>query len=313
MVTYKISKSEDGKKLHRFLRGAMPGMPLSGLHKMLRVGRVKVNGKKGKPDTLLTEGDELSIYMPQEDFDQMKKSSKKFRGLDVEFDIIHEDEDILIVNKPAGLLTHPDQTEHKNTLINQVLGYLYGKGELDSALFTPSTVNRLDRNTSGLIVIGKNGHSLRRLNEEMRDHKIRKWYLTIVHGELSGEGDVHSSLERDHDRNETRSTQNGEGKEAHTHWRSIIVKSGLSLLEIELISGRTHQIRAHMREIEHPLIGDLKYGGRPVLGLNHQLLHAFRLRLPDGSDFLAPVPVKMAKILAATGFPSTFWRQSAMR
>src|ERR1700730_1191670 len=182
MVTYTISKQENGKKLHRFIRTALPLLPLSGVHKLIRVGRIKVNGRKGKTDTLLSEGDVVSFYMPQEEVDSLKKQPKKLIAVSAEIDVIYEDEHLLLVNKPSGILTHPDVSEHKHTLINQVLAYLHQAGELEQRLFTPATMNRLDRNTSGIIMVGKDADTIRKYNEYIKNHQIGKWYLTLVQG-----------------------------------------------------------------------------------------------------------------------------------
>jgi RluA family pseudouridine synthase len=313
LVTYEISKQENGKKLHRFVRTALPLLPLSGVHKMIRLGRIKVNGRKGKPDTTLVEGDTVTFYMPQEEFDSLKKQPKKFSGVSSQIDVIYEDEHLLLVNKQAGILTHPDQTEHKHTLINQILAYLHKKGELEQRLFTPSTVNRLDRNTSGIVIIGKDADTIRNLNEEIKQRKLGKWYLTIVHGSLTGNGEINQPLVREERSNKThianvsKATRvEAEAKSAHTKYRVIDSNRNYSLVEIELISGRTHQIRAHMKSIGHPLVGDLKYGGRPIKDLRHQLLHAYKVKLADGRIFSAPLPTEFNKILTETGLNFSF-------
>ncbi|UOF90193.1 RluA family pseudouridine synthase [Fodinisporobacter ferrooxydans] len=306
MVTYTITKHEAGKKLHRFVRTALPGLPLSGVHKLIRVGRVKVNGRKGKTDTLLEDGDTIIFYMSQDEFDSLKKQTKKFSGISTEIDIIYEDEHLLLVNKPIGMLTHPDQQEHKHTLINQVLAYLHEQEQLDQRLFTPSTVNRLDRNTSGIVIIGKDAATIRELNEEIKHRKLGKWYLTVVHGQVRSDGEITADLVREEASNRTRiakpnrsSNSNKDIKSAHTVYKVLDSNPKYSLLEIELISGRTHQIRAHMQSIGHPLAGDVKYGGKIVHGLHHQMLHAYRVQLADGREFQAPLPAEFASFLKA--------------
>jgi RluA family pseudouridine synthase len=314
LVTYTISKQENGKKLHRFVRTALPLLPLSGVHKMIRLGRIKVNGRKGKPDTTLSEGDVVTFYMPQEEFDSLKKQPKKFAGISSDIDVIYEDNHLLLVNKPAGILTHPDASEHKQTLINQVLAYLHKKGELEPRLFTPSTVNRLDRNTSGIVIIGKDADTIRELNEQIKRREIGKWYLTLVHGSIKEDGDIDRPLIREEKKNKTRvinrpisDLPDHDIKSAHTQYRVLAANRQASLVEVKLISGRTHQIRAHMKSIGHPLIGDIKYGGRPLGNLRHQLLHAYKVQLADGREFLAPLPKDFQSVLAKIGLS---WKQS---
>ncbi len=289
-----IPREDSGKKLHRYLRQALPGMPLSGIYKMIRVGRVKVNGKKGKMDSPLNAGDQLLIFMSSDDYQDLKKEQPKYSGISTAIDIIFEDKSILVVNKPAGLLTHPDTKEQKDTLVNRVLAYLYHKGEIsETRAFLPAPVNRLDRNTSGIVLFGKDQTALRSLTAAVRDRNVKKTYLGIVWGEWEGEGDIKLHLVKENKPSGTvhmKVNKADEGVSAHTRYQVLGSTPIYALVRLDLISGRTHQLRAHLESVGHPLVGDIKYGGKAGLGANYQLLHAYSLTLPSGEKWLAAPP-----------------------
>ncbi|MBX6395303.1 MAG: RluA family pseudouridine synthase [Alicyclobacillaceae bacterium] len=306
MVEYVITRAESGKKLHRFVRQALPRLPLSGVYKWIRVGKVKVNRKKGKPDLVLREGDVVQLFVPEEEYEALRKQTGKFHGVPRILEVLHEDEDILVVNKPPGLLTHPDREEHKDTLINRVLAYLYDKGEWDGRAFAPATANRLDRNTSGIVLIGKHADALRELNEQIRGRQVEKRYFALVHGRIREQGVLKGALVRDPVRNRTRvapaSSDLSGVLEAETRYRPLASAGDTTLLDVTLVSGRTHQIRAHLAGAGHPVVGDIKYGGRPAGGLRHQFLHAYFLRLADGRAFMAPLPKELYRCLMSLGY-----------
>ena len=254
---------------------------------------VKVNGKRAHEDTILQEGDQLSLYIPEEKLNDLTRQQTR-RRVKRQFRIAYEDENLLIVEKPSGLLTHGDSREKKNTLANQVCGYLQEKGEFDPSKeksFVPSPVNRLDRNTTGLVIFGKNAETLRSFTRYIRERQyVSKYYVTLVKGNLKEKLVLRDRIAKDHGTNISQVTDDAkEGKSAETFVTPIASKNGFSVVEVELVTGRTHQIRVHMEFAKHPLVGDPMYtAGAPSapqadLGLDRQFLHSFRL------DFVHPI------------------------
>jgi RluA family pseudouridine synthase len=293
MITRRVTTSENGKRLHRYIRNLMPNYPLGQIYKMIEQGKVRVNGKRKNQNYELQSADEVCIYVDEETFRQSAGEAKKpkFIGVHRALDIRYEDDELLVVNKDAGLLTHPDSSESKHTLITQVHAYLYHQGKLDSKLFLPAPANRLDRNTSGLVLIGKSAGMLHQLNQWIQLRQIEKYYLTIVQGTMTGTGEITGSLMRDQTINRTWVALNSdEAKEAKTRYQVLDTRNGYSLVSVELLSGRTHQIRSHFQSIGHPLLGDIKYGGEPYDHIRHQLLHAWKVVFPDGRTFIAQLP-----------------------
>lgn len=305
MITRTVTASESGKRLHRYLCSLMPKYPLGQIYKMIETGKVRVNGKRKKQNYEMCAGDELTIHVEEETFAASAGAERKakFAGVKADVDVVFEDDELLVVNKPVGLLTHPDRTEQKDTLITQVQAYLYRKNALDSRLFLPAAANRLDRNTSGLVLIGKTAGMLHRLNQWVQRREIGKYYVTIVQGRLADRGEITASLERDERSNRTKVSASSEAKSAVTRYEPLVTANGYTLVEVELESGRTHQIRSHFQSIGHPLLGDVKYGGAPFAGVNHQLLHAWRIVLPDDRTFAASPPGAFAAILKKLKLP----------
>lgn len=297
MVKITVEKNEDNQRLDRFLRKYMKSAPLSLIYKLIRKD-VKVNGKRAREDYVLAGGDEIVIYMSPEELDgyRVRKEAVRSRR---QFKIAYEDENILAAEKPFGLLTHGDRTEKKNHLANQVLSYLMEKGEYDprtERTFTPAPANRLDRNTTGLVLFGKNGEALRELNRMIREKGyVSKYYITIAKGNVRGPLILRDRMEKDSAANIVRVKDEGEegGKLMETIARPLANVPGYTLLEVELITGRTHQIRAHLARAGHPIIGDAKYGNPQLnrmiekkYGLSTQFLHAYRLYFEKGSGIL---------------------------
>lgn len=321
MVKLVITENQAGQRLDRFLKKYMKKASLSVIYKFIRKD-IKLNGKRAKEDTMLSEGDELTLYISDDKFKELTEPVKK-KPVKRQFKIVYEDENLLIVDKPWGLLTHGDAHEKKNTLANQVCGYLQEKGEYDPALektFVPSPVNRLDRNTTGLVIFGKNARALRVFAKYIRERShISKYYVTIVSGCFKEPMVLEGRLERDESRNVSEVTYNDEaGKNAETYAVPFACGKAYSIVEVELVTGRTHQIRAHLSHEGYPLIGDVKYGSRRVndeikkkLGVTTQLLHAYRMEfkdMEDGFEYLngktvkAQIPQDFRKAAESLGF-----------
>jgi len=210
-----------------------------------------------------------------------------------DLNIVYEDEHVLLVDKKPGMLVHADEQESENTLIAHIQAYLYQKGawlpESENS-FTPALCNRIDRNTGGLVIAAKNAPALRILNDKIRNREIRKFYLCIVHGQMNPpSGRLDSFLVRDMEEKRvyTQRERTEEGRSATTLYRTLGVREGLALLECEILTGRTHQIRAQFAQAGHPLLGDGKYGTNAQnrhYNRKYQALYAFRVMFSFRTD-----------------------------
>ena len=294
MIKITIGKNEQNQRLDKFLRKYLENAPLSFIYKTIRKD-VKVNGKRGREDTILQLDDELTLYISDDDMRKFKRKERQVRAKR-QFRIAYEDENIIVVEKPFGLLTHGDHTEKKNHLTNQVVDYLIEKGDYNPRIertFSPAPVNRLDRNTTGLVLFAKNYMALQELNSLMREkNRIRKYYMTIVSGNLKEKLVLRDRMVKDSRNNKvTVVSEDEEGLLMETIVTPVKSNDRYTLVQVEIITGRTHQIRAHLSKAGHPVIGDVKYGDRRVnsyvnkkFGLSTQLLHAYRLEFDlDGS------------------------------
>lgn len=297
MIKITISDNEADQRLDRFLRKYLKKASLSGIYKMIRKD-VKLNGKRVKEDAMLSAGDCLSLYITDEELAKLTADDKKHTARR-QFKIAYEDDHILIVDKPRGLLTHGDAHEKKNTLVNQVCGYLQEKGAYipsGEKTFSPAPVNRLDRNTTGLVIFGKNAAALRAFTQFIRERDyIGKYYRTILCGRLAEPLFLQDRLEKDTGKNLSKTVGADDGKEAATHVRPLHTAGSFTLAEVRIFTGRTHQIRVHLANAGYPLAGDAKYGDAKVngrlkkLGVTTQLLHACRLEfseMPEGFSTL---------------------------
>lgn len=323
-----ITANDSGRRLDRFLRKYLREASLSEIYRIIRKD-LKVNGSRKNESYSLAEGDVLTFYVPDGTLDRMTaggqgktavrhKAKKQFR-------IIYEDDNILVADKPFGLLTHGDSHEKKNHLANQVRDYLIEKGDFDPSherVFAPAPANRLDRNTTGLVLFGKNSAALKALNAMIREDMADKFYMTIVHGTLAEDATLTGTLTKDEQHNRVSiGAEDGRNITTVVHpVRQLTFGKGneATLVEVRLVTGRPHQIRAHLASIGHPVIGDAKYAlaeyrsANEWFSRNHklttQLLHACRLVINDapdvlgylkGREFSAPLPQTFGRILGS--------------
>lgn len=280
-----IGPNEAGQRLDKFLRKLLKDVPLSAIFKALRKGDVRVNGKKQKEKYSLLDGDIVTIKYIQ------TKKEKKENFIKVNasgLKIIYEDVDVLLVEKWPGILVHPDSKKQEPTLTDYVLSYLNGKGDYtpeNEITFTPAPCNRLDRNTSGIVLFGKTFEGLRLLNEAIRENKIEKYYNTLVKGKIK-DGLYSGYIKKDENNNVSQifDKKVQGSKEISMEVKTIQTNGAYSFLEIHLITGRSHQIRAHLAYLGNAVVGDNKYGDKKLnsffdnkYGLNYQYLYAYKL------------------------------------
>ena len=286
MREYYITKNDSGQRLNKFLEKAVPLLSGGMMHKYLRLKRIKVNGKRTEAAYRLCEGDAVQLYLNDEYFDAPHEEEAFRRITQPQIRIVYEDENILLADKAPGMVVHADENGDNNTLIAHIQAYLFQSGAWnpgDAASFAPALCNRIDRNTGGIVICAKTAEALRILNERIKGRELEKRYLCVVHGKPKpAEGLIENFLRRDEKRKQVtlHKTRVPGAKTAKTRYRTLASSGKLSLVECELLTGRTHQIRAHMASIGCPLLGDGKYGtnelNRPYRE-NGQLLYAYSL------------------------------------
>ena len=286
MREYYITKNDSGQRLNKFLEKAVPRLSGGMMHKYLRLKRIKLNGKRTEAACRLAEGDKVQLYINDEYFEQVREEEAFRRIKTPRLTVVYEDENILLADKAPGMVVHADENGDSDTLIAHIQAYLYQSGAWnpdDAASFAPALCNRIDRNTGGIVIAAKTAEALRILNDKIKEHELKKKYVCVVLGRPEPpRGRIENFLRRDEKRKQvTLHDRPVPGaKTAKTLYRTLASTKELSLVECVLLTGRTHQIRAHMASIGCPLLGDGKYGVGSVnrkYGETHQALYSYRL------------------------------------
>lgn len=297
MIQLKIGKDEAEQRIDKFLRKHLRKSSLAQIYKLLRTGKIKVNSKKAKPDYDVKLDDEVKIYLNDEEYkDLISEEPKKFNLTKVNLKALYEDDDVLIVDKPSGISMHEGSGIKTHTLKDELLFYLKFEKKLS---FKPSFVNRLDKGTSGIVIAGKTFEALRKLNEMIANGEIKKSYLALVKGKPKAEGTISKKLLRTKMHHEVKVLISESGKEAVTKYKVVKQMIGSALVETEILTGRTHQIRVHMASIGNPVVGDEVYGDenindlfRKKFDLRRQFLHSHKV------SFKHPITNKKIEVVS---------------
>ncbi len=285
MRILEVRENDSGQRLDKFLSKSIKSMPQSLMYKLIRTKKIKVNRRRAEPKQMLAPGDTVQCFISEDFFSDENKPSSLF-SVKPCLNILYEDKNILLLNKPVGVLCHEDSDGNTNTLIFHVQAYLAGKGEYspdEELSFAPALCNRIDRNTSGIVIAAKNAAALRDMNERIKNGEVHKKYLCAVHGvPVPAEAVREAYLHKDPSTNTVKiyseRSRPRQAKKIKTGYRTLNTKDGISLLEIRLYTGRTHQIRAHMEYLGYPLVGEGKYGKNALdraRGYKHQALCSY--------------------------------------
>lgn len=312
-----VSKNEANQRLDKLLAKYLNKAPKSFLYKMLRKKNITLNGKKADGSEKVTQSDEIKIFLSDETIE--KFSEITVTKVKNSIDILYEDDNILLINKEAGMLSQRAEKDDVS-LVECVISYLLNTHQItmdELRSFKPSICNRLDRNTSGIVVAGKTLAGLQTMAELFKERTIHKYYHCIVKGQITEQKKIEGYLKKDEKRNTVAISKERttDADYIQTEYKPIGGNEVYTLLEVKLITGKTHQIRAHLKSIGHPIIGDYKYGDKKIneqmkqeFGLHHQLLHAYRIQFPamegacsnlSGQEFIANRPVLFEKIIKA--------------
>ncbi|MCM1285037.1 MAG: RluA family pseudouridine synthase [Acetobacter sp.] len=279
MKSFVIGDTDAGQRVDRFIMKTFDMLPKSLMFKEIRKKNIKVNKKRCTAEQILNSGDLLELYL-KDDVLHIKEKHYDFLKASTDIDIIYEDENIILINKKVGILCHPDGKDYIDNLVARLKRYLYEKGEWspEKSSFTPSLANRIDRNTGGIVIGAKNSNALKIINERIKSREIEKYYLTVVHGKMPRKSETLTAyLKKDEKKNKVTVTDNQTdgSKKIITQYKVLDYYDNASLLEIHLLTGRTHQIRAHLAHIGHALYGDGKYGIEQ--GRYRQALYSYKL------------------------------------
>ncbi len=292
MHEFLIGENDAGQRLDKFIKKAVD-LPSSLLYKSIRTKKIKVNRKRATPELMLSAGDSVQCFL-KEEFFKKTLDTNSFESITPHLSVLYEDENIMLLDKKPGVSVHEDENGSTNTLITHILAYLYQKGEYrpeEENSFAPALCNRIDRNTGGIVIAAKNAEALRIMNAKIKERKIDKFYLAAVHGIPKKESDTLTGFILKDEKTKTvkvfdKNPPKG-AKNIITKYKVLKKKNGNSLCEVELLTGRTHQIRAHFAHIGNPLVGDGKYGQNKLdraKGYKYQALYSYRLRFAEEAE-----------------------------